>query len=73
MEHQISSLKLKGEIKVHESRHEKLNLDCVHFCKVSGFEHLLLCAKYEQNQETYLHSGGIILYDTQSKYTVLVI
>lgn len=45
----------------------ELNLDCVSFCPISGFEQLLLVAKYEQNQIDFTHSGGIILFDTQKK------
>ena len=45
-----------------------LNLDCVSFCPITGFENLLLVAKYEQDQKDFTHSGGIIIFDTKNKY-----
>jgi len=43
------------------------NTDCVSFCKIPGYEHLLLCAKYQLDPKTQIHSGGYILFDTSSK------
>lgn len=51
-----------------DSFRSDLNLDCVSFCPVNGHENLLLVAKYEQNQQDFSHSGGIILFDTKEKY-----
>ncbi len=51
----------------------ELNLDCVSFCPVSGYENLLLVAKYEQNQQDFTHSGGILLFDTKNKYNSTLI
>jgi len=43
------------------------NTDCVSFCKVPGFEHLLLCANYQLDPQTQIHSGGFFLVDTSKK------
>jgi hypothetical protein len=58
---------------VFEKKTEQLNLDCVSFCKIPGYENLLLAAKYEQDQKTFEHSGGIIMYDTKEKLDTMSI
>jgi len=51
-------------IKLHDKKIERMNLDCVAFCRVPGFENYLLCAKYQLDQSSGNVDGGFILYDT---------
>ena len=41
-----------GSYKLWETINTPKNSDCVSFCKVPGFEHLLLCANYQLDSQT---------------------
>ena len=56
-----------GSYKLWGTINTSKNADCVSFCKVPGFEHLLLCANYQLDPQTQKHSGGFILFDTSQK------
>lgn len=61
----MDSNKIKS-CKVLDTYKSEYNLDCVSFCKVKGYEHLLLCAKYEL-LEDQTYKGGIMIFDTTNK------
>lgn len=65
----MDTIATNSPIKLWESLTTPKNADCVSFCKVAGFEHLLLCANYQLDPNTQIHSGGLLLYDTSKKYS----